>query len=396
MSDVAVEYIELGLRLGKHMDGLVDSYYGPAEIKERIDAEDQRDPSALAEDAARLAASLDALEDGRRKWFEAQLVGLEAVARKLGGAEIPFEEEVELYYGVPARRTPESEFEAAHDALDALLPGTGSLEERYRVWREDDAIPADDLAEVVSRLNATLRERAVGLVGLPEGESVEYEYVSDKPWTAFNNYCGGLKSRIEVNTDVPSVPDAVVDWVAHETYPGHHTEHAWKEQLLTGAGQLEETIVLIPTPQSVMSEGIATNAADIVLGDERQDITASSVSGVNVRYDPDLSREVMKAYEPFGWVGTNAAYLLHVDGGSVDDARDYLMRWALASEKRASISVNFINDPMWRTYITTYPNGDRLCREFIDGDVGRFKRLLTEQLTPADLFGEAKAGPDVR
>ena len=29
MSDVAVEYIELGLRLGRHVDGLVDSYYGP-------------------------------------------------------------------------------------------------------------------------------------------------------------------------------------------------------------------------------------------------------------------------------------------------------------------------------------------------------------------------------
>ena len=111
-----------------------------------------RDPAALAEDAARLRDSLDGLEEDRRKWLEAQLVGLETAARKLAGAEISFEEEVELYYGVPPHRTPESEFEAAHKAIDALLPGNGSLEERYRVWREDDAIPADRLAEVVSRL----------------------------------------------------------------------------------------------------------------------------------------------------------------------------------------------------------------------------------------------------
>jgi hypothetical protein len=385
MSDVAVEYVELGLRLGRHQDGLVDSYYGPPEIKQRIDAEELREPGALAEDAARLRDSLDRLEGDRRKWLEAQLIGLETAGRKLAGAEISFEDEVELYYGVPARRTPESELEAAHDAIDALLPANGSLEERYRAWREDDVIPAERLAEVVSRLNAALQERAVELVGLPDGESVEYEYVADKPWTAYNHYRGDLKSRIEVNTDVPSVPDAVVEWVAHETYPGHHTEHAWKEQLLTRAGRLEETIVLIPTPQSVVSEGIATLAAEMALGDDRHRFTASTVADTGARYEPDLSRAVMEANKPLAGVGTNAALLLHMDGASVDEAREYVMRWALASEKRAEHVIGFINDPMWRSYITTYPNGYKLCGDFVAGDIGRFKRLLTEQLTPADL-----------
>jgi hypothetical protein len=390
VSDVAVEYLELGLRLGRHQDGLVDSYYGPAEIKERIDAEELRDPGSLAEDAARLRDSLDGLDDDRRRWLQAQLVGLETAARKLGGAEIPFEEEVELYYGVPPHRTPESEFEATHEAIDALLPGNGSLEERYRVWREDDAIPTDRLGEVVSRLTDELSRRSAELVGLPGGESVDYEYVTDKPWTAYNYYRGDLKSHIEVNTDVAMVPDAVVELVAHETYPGHHTEHAWKEQLLTRAGRLEETIVLIPTPQSVVSEGIASSAAELALGEERHDVTASIVSGTRVRYDAELSRRVLEANEAFAWVPTNAALKLHVDGVSVDEAREYVMRWALASEKRAEHVIGFINDPMWRSYITTYPNGYKLCGDFVAGDIGRFKRLLTEQLTPADLFGEAE------
>ena len=385
MTDVAVEYIELGLRLGRHLEGLVDSYYGPAEIKERIDAEELRDPGSLAEDAARLRDSLDGLEDDRRKWLESQLVGLETAARKLGGAEVSFEDEVEFYYGVPPRRTPESEFEAAHRAIDAALPGNGPLEERYRVWREDDAIPADRVAEVISRLNDELSRRSAELVGLPEGESVDYEYVTDKPWSAYNYYRGGLRSHIEVNTDIPMVPDVVVELVAHETYPGHHTEHAWKEQLLTRAGRLEETTVLIPTPQSVVSEGTATLAADVALGEERHDLTASVVSDTGVRYDADLSRRVMDAYEPFDGVSTNAALKLHVDGVSVDEAREYVMQWALASEKRAGHVISFINDPMWRSYVTTYPNGYRLCKEFVGGDVGRFKRLLTEQLTPAEL-----------
>ena len=40
-------YLELCLRLGRHIDGLVDAYYGPAEISERVDAEELRDPAAL-------------------------------------------------------------------------------------------------------------------------------------------------------------------------------------------------------------------------------------------------------------------------------------------------------------------------------------------------------------
>jgi hypothetical protein len=40
---------------------------------------------------------------------------------------------------------------------------------------------------------------------------------------------------------------------------------------------------------------------------------------------------------------------------------------------------------VWRSYISTYTAGYDLCREFVAGDPARFKRLLTEQLTPADL-----------
>jgi hypothetical protein len=40
-------YLELCLRLGRHVDGFVDAYYGPHEIAERVDTEELRDPAAL-------------------------------------------------------------------------------------------------------------------------------------------------------------------------------------------------------------------------------------------------------------------------------------------------------------------------------------------------------------
>ncbi len=61
------------------------------------------------------------------------------------------------------------------------------------------------------------------------------------------------------------------------------------------------------------------------------------------------------------------------------------MRWALTSRKRAEHAVRFRTDPVWRSYSSTYTDGYELCRDFVDGDPERFKRLLTEQLTPADL-----------
>jgi hypothetical protein len=231
---VAEGYVELGLRLGRHVDGLVDAYYGDPAVKERVDAEPPREPWLLVEDAGRLLADLDdaALEEQRGGWLDAQLVGLETVARKLAGEEFPYVDEVERCYGVRPTRTPEQEFEAAHHALDDALPGSGPLGERYQAWREGDPVPVEHLHEVLESIVVDLRKRTANLLGLPEGESYALELVSDEPWAAYNYYEGGLRSRIAVNTDVPMATNFVTELMAHELYPGHQTEHSWKEKLL--------------------------------------------------------------------------------------------------------------------------------------------------------------------
>jgi hypothetical protein len=386
--DVVTSYLELGLRLGRHIDGLVDAYFGPPEIAEEAESEDARDPSELVAAAVKLLETVDdaGLEPQRARWLSAQLVGLETVARKLSGEQITYEDEVERCYGVRPKRVPEEVFEAAHRELDAALPGSGPVSERYQAWREGDGLEGDALAEVIEKLVADFRARAEPLFGLPAGESVEVEYVSDEPWAAFNYYLGGLRSRIAVNTDVSLTPTFVTELIAHETYPGHHTERAWKEELLVRAGQPEETILLIGTPQSLIAEGIAGLAPEILLGNDEQKVTASHLEGTGVAYDPDVSRAVQRARIPLADVPGNVAFLLHADGGSVEDAETYLRRWGLTSERRAKQGVRFVTDPVWRAYGTTYADGYRLCREWLRGDPERFKRLLTEQLTPADLM----------
>ncbi len=390
--DVVSAYIELGLRLGRHVDGLVDSYYGPPELAESVEQEPPREANDLAGDAARLREALDSaeLDESRRRWLNGQLVGLETVARKLAGETIPYSDEVERRYGLRPRHVPEEEFEAAHRALAEVLPGNGSLAERFQAWRERDSLQGELLARVIETMAADLRERTAHLFELPEGESAEWDFVSDEPWAAYNYYLGGLRSRIAVNTDVPMSPTFLIQLVAHEAYPGHHTEHAWKEQALVRKRSLaEETILMIGTPQSLISEGIGEVAPEILLAGDQDAVAAEHLAAAGIEYDADTSRAIRGAWQPLDRVGGNVALMLHEDGAAVEEGRAYLLRWGLVSERRADQTMRFIIDPVWRSYVTTYADGHELCSGWVNGDAQRFRRLLTEQLSPADLLASA-------
>jgi hypothetical protein len=383
-------YLELGLRIGRHVDGFVDAYYGPPAIAERVDAEPPADPAELAATARELLDELDraGLGEQRTRALRGQLVALETVARRLAGEEMGYADEVERCYGVRPAWTPEAVFEAAHDALDDALPGDGPLAARYERWKDALNVPGDVLAGALCAMARDCRARTACLVGLPEGEDVDIELVSGKPWEAFNYYLGGLRSHVVVNTDLPVRATLMLTLVTHECYPGHHTERATKEALLVrGQGCDEETIVLIVTPQSIVSEGIAEVAGELLLGDEEEEVAASHLRPLGIPYEPDVAAVVKRAADDLRAVGTNSALLLHERGASLDEVREYQMRWALVSAERAQKSLEFIVDPTWRTYVACYSEGRRLARGFVGGDVDRFRRLLTEQLVPADLAG---------
>jgi hypothetical protein len=382
--DIVTSYIELGLRLGRHIDGLVDAYYGPPELAQRVEAEVLQAPSKLAGHAAELRESID------DRWLQAQLVGLETVARRLAGEQIPFEDEVERCYGVRPTRAPEDVFEAAQRELDELLPGTGSLGERYRAWREDNVVPADRLDELFTGLVNDLRARTEEAFGLPPGESVELEYVSGEPWAAFNYYLGRHRSRIVVNTDLPFSGAELVHLAAHEGYPGHHTEHATKEELLLDRqGHLEESLQLVPTPQALLSEGIAELGGELLIDDELEEEIARIVRAAGVPYDAGEAAAIRAAREPLGYVSRNAALAIHGDGLPLDEAQAYIERWALAPPKRAAQAIAFVTDPTWRAYVVTYTEGLRLARAWVAGDLQRFARLLTETVRVSELRAAA-------
>jgi hypothetical protein len=376
----------LGLRLGRHIDGFVDAYYGPPELKAQVEAEPLVAPDALAEEAAALAAALDLGDSHRDAWLRAQLLGCETTARRIAGEPIGWAEEVERCYGVRPDPVPEERFAEAQGRVDAALPGDGPLAERYRAWADGHEVPGDRLLSASLAFVHELRARTQSMFGLPERESVDLEEVETAPWSAFNYYLGARRSRVVLNAERSVDAFFLPLLVAHEAYPGHHTEHAWKEALLVdGQSYVEETIFLVGTPQAVVSEGIAMVALEILLGDEADEIAARVFADVGIDYDVEGSRAVREFRDELSGLRVNAARMLHVEERPHDEVIDYIERWGLNSRERAASSIEFLLHPTWRAYASCYTSGLELCRRYVAGDAARFRRLLTEQFTTSDL-----------
>ena len=389
MSDVVERYLTLGLRLGRRVDGLVDAYYGPPELAAEVEAEDLVEAATLAAEADALAAEIagaDELDEQRRGWLGDQVKGLRTYAGVLAGEEISYLDEVEGCYGVRPEISSEDVYRQSHEQLDELLPGEASLLERYDGWRQELAVPADRIVAAYVDVVQVLRSRTALLLELPEGEEFVAEAVRDEPWWAFNYYQGDLRSRIVLNVDTTTTAFDLVNLAAHEAYPGHHTEHAVKEQvLIRDQGRLEEGIQLVPTPQALVSEGIAEVGLPTLLDEElRHELAATlAVHGL----DPDLERSLAIRRASQALVPSlDAALMIHEHGVDLATAQSHIERWGLRTPERAAQSVRFITDPTWRAYAVTYTAGYDLCQAYVDGDPARLRTLLTEQVRVGDLI----------
>jgi len=392
---VVERYVRLGLALGRHLDGLVDAYYGPPSWQAEAAAGEPVPLDALVAEAARLVADLDGgadpgVEGRRRAWLRAQVVGLHTVGRSLSGEPLAYLDEVEASYGVRPEPVSEDDLAVAHRRLAEALPGDGDLRQRVIDWREAHTIAPDRLDAAIATLAEDFADRTRALWGLPDGEHVEWVLETDKPRSGFNYYLGDLRSRVAINVDLPVQSLVLGHLVAHEAYPGHHTEHCRKEVgLVRRRNQLEESIFLVGTPQCLLAEGLADAALEALVGEEHEAALKPLFADLGLRYDADEAAAVRGALASVGKARGNLALMLHAEGRAADEVVAWAERWLLLPRARAEKQVGFISDPTWRAYIFCYTEGVELCRRFVAGDPARFDRLLAEQLVPGDLVAAA-------
>jgi hypothetical protein len=408
---IARDYLILALRLDQHSPGLVDGYFGPADLKAQVDVEQLCPPTRLAEDAAALLDRVgsDIVAADRRDWLGHQLVALRTQAEVLAGASLPYLDHVTRLFARTPERRDETRFDRAAADLDALLPGGGPLDERLQAWDDQFVVPVDRIGDVVAWLVGRFRARAESTFGIPRGEDLQVRLVTNQPWSGYNWYDGGLRSRVDINTDLPIRSADLLHTVAHETFPGHHLEHAWKEtSLVDGASRLEASILLINTPECLISEGLADLGVDFAVPPAEEVevlVELYGRSGLPIAADPTAARDAAERTatmrEPrrrLGEVRGNAALLRHADGASHEETLAYLRRVGRLAPHIAEKRLEFIEHPLWRTYVFVYHEGEALLRRWLEAvpetdRAARFGRLLREQLSPAAIAAELGAPP---
>ncbi|WP_188962025.1 hypothetical protein [Deinococcus aquiradiocola] len=385
---VAQAYIRLAHGLDVHSPGYIDGYGGPAEWADRS----ERSPQQLQEEAARLTDLVAQVTDpARRTFLEVQSRAMHTLVRMLGGERLAYSEEVRGLYDIDPERADLAELEDGLNRMDAALPGSGTLEEREERLRARVQLDPDDVLRVTTPVLDELRRRTGNTFWLPEGEDFSIGLVRNQPWGGYNWPLGNLRSRIDINVDLPVLLPSLPDLMAHEGYPGHHTEHSGKEaRLVRERGWHEHSIQLINAPECVVSEGIAVNALDAVMtpAEVREWLTGdlSRVAGL----DPDDVRAwlaLQDARESARGVNGHAALMLHEDHAPQAQVVEFLMRYNVVSEARALKSLEFITHPSFRSYTFTYSVGGRLVRRAMQAGAPRevFARLLTEPVTPGEL-----------
>lgn len=387
-------YARLAFGLERHIPGFIDAWLGSEADRAALEPASAPPAPDLVAEAGALKAQAATLDTSpqRREYLLKQITAMETVARTLNGEQIPYREEVRLLFDVEPAAKPEAVFEDAIRDLDALAPGEGPVQERLAEWRAQYIVSPETARKLVGVILPELRERTRRLVVLPDDETIEISMVSDQPWSGYNWYLGRARSRVDLNTDLPMYAYRLTDLLAHEGYPGHHTEHLLKERLYTEQGFGEHALQLINTPECLISEGIATTAEGMAFTPEelaafrREHVyPAAGITG-----DPEREIAINAARAQLSSAPSNAALLLHEFGADPEDVVAYLQRYGLSTEAEARQRLRFISDPLWRAYIFTYDVGREMVLNWLGQSSAatrqqRYARLLTEQMTPSQL-----------
>lgn len=401
MDELARRYILLCLRLERLVPGFVDSYNGPPELREAVEGGEPPLPAELHDEAMALRSLAATLVEGddaarrRGRWMDGQLRSIAAQARRAGGEEIAYVDLLEQLFGMPIVPVPEGNLLAARGRLAAALPGEGSLADRLKAYRDQLRVPPEHVVDAIRRSADRFRVITARDFELPDDEGIDWEEDRDQPWGAEARFAGHGRTRIKVNLDQPLPVPGIAYLAWHEAYPGHHAEHVIKEQTLIERGVAEATMRTMNTPEAMLAEGQADVAREVVMTNRELEGELARI-GREVGLNGDWPRalEVYLAAMELNPVGGNAAFLLHQEGRPVDEVRAWAREVSALDEQQLDHAFRGLTHPLFSTYPFTYTEGAGLIRPWLEttGQTAGFRRLLSEQLSPAQLLAEMNTG----
>ena len=389
LRSVAEGYVKLVLAVGQHDADYVDAFYGPPEW--RKEAEAAKTPltaidaaaAALETEIPKVVAATRPTREAMELWtlrvqyLTRQLAAVRSRVAMLQGRKMTFDEESLALYDAVAPVKPASEFEAVLKQLEAKLPGSGTLIERYDRYKAGFVIPKARVDRVFQEAIRGCKQRSLSMhrVELPLEENFRVEYVTGKSWSGYNWYQGNFKSLIQVNTDLPIYIDRAVDLACHEGYPGHHVYNALLEKnLVKDRGWIEFTVYPLFSPQSLIAEGTANYGIEVAFTPAARMAFERDIlfplAGLNPATVVEYY-EVLALVDRLSYAGNEAARQYLNGEITRESAVAWLEKYAMYTKPRAEQRVRFIDQ--YRSYVINYNLGKDLVRGYIERKMGRDK-----------------------
>ncbi len=383
INDIAEGYVKLALKVGQYIPDYIDAYNGPEEWKPPVLGPESSGVfpyKSLSLEAEGLINSLSPLREGplnqsqamRASYLAGQLNSLRAMLEIRNGKKMTFDEESRALYGVVAPEADGQIYDSILKEMDRLLPGSGSLADRNKLYRSQFEIPRDKIDTLMKLAIAECRRRTSRFIDLPDSESFDVELVSGNSWGAYNWYKGNLHSLIQIETDLPVYAGNIIGLAAHEGYPGHHVSNILLDKnYVQDSGWVEFTIYILFSPQSVLEEGMAEYGIDLVFPPEDQAAFLKTVIFPVAGLDSSKAEEYLglsKLRQKLGPREITTARL-YLDGILPrESAIDSLRYYHLITVEEAKSCLDFYDK--YRSYIITYHIGKSLLNKYIAGNGG--------------------------
>jgi len=406
LNELALQYVRLGLDIGKYDPAFVDAYYGPDSLQPKTSKLAVFPKDSLLQSVNGLKSEMEKFITGekndtainRAKWMSSQLTAFGRRIKIFSGEFAPFDEEAKDLFGVTVPTHPESYFKTLVSKLDSVLPGQGNIPKRFQDLANQFVIPKNKLDTVFKTAIQECRKRTLAHYNLPGNENFSLEFVTDKPWSGYNWYKGNYQSLIQVNTDLPILVERAIDVGSHESYPGHHVYNMLLEKnLYRGKGWVEISLYPLFSPQSLIAEGSANYGIDVVFPGKEKNKFAKEVLLPLAGLDTAGLDTYFKALDIKGelnYVRNEVARGLLNGTMTEAEAIRWLMDYGLNNKETAVKSISFIK--VNRSYVINYNYGKDLVKNYIESKGGTvsnprkrwelFGWLLSNEVTPSELM----------
>jgi hypothetical protein len=409
---IAESYVKLVLKVGIYDPNYVDHYYGPDEWKPSkiiYNPNNEFPYDQLKNEVKELLTSLnninhtnlDKLDKLRINFLSKQLHSVDAKIELLSGVKMTFDEESKAFFDAVAPSYSESHYKKILTNFDNTLPGEGDISEKIKELRNSFIVPHDKIDVVFKTSVSECRKRTLNFIKLPEHDNFNIEFVTKKPWSAYNWFKGNSNSLIQLNIDIPLIINSILFLASHEGYPGHHVHHSLLEKcLFQEKGWIEFSIYPLFSPLSLIAEGLANYAVEMIFaGDERISfekeilfqLAGLDSSKVDNNYRIMHSIAILD-YKSYSSIEAARQYL---DGKmSKEETINWLKKYSLVTHEKAEKEmIPFFEQ--YRSYIINYKLGQDLIQNYLENNGGTkenpqkrwelFFELLTTPQIPSEL-----------